>query len=255
MRDIVEDKGDVFFVKKFEYTIIPEENGNLEIGASDITYFDTVEGRYITLLTEPVDLIVTGEDIVQEKPLRGERRVFGAATLQFIKDDMKSMKNVTVSPLQSYPYFVYHIVLTLVTAALFLFILKKERLEKNVGLLRMKRARSSAIQLLDSAHAQIETKQFSAAADTIYRALISYAADKAKKSPHDVTAKNAKGVLDLITGIDASTKDEFIDLFESCMMVKFSTKQTQDSDLIRDLHSRSVGVVNRMENQWTMNQK
>jgi hypothetical protein len=254
MRDTVEEEKTVYFVKKFEYTIIPEENGKLDIGTGDITYFDTAEMQFITLTAEPLQLTVTGEDIVQEKPIRGGRKVFGTATLQFIKGDTKSLKSVTASPLQSLPYFIYHVALTVITATLFLIILKKEKLEKNVVLLRMKRAHSSALKLLDTASKHIEKGDLSGAANITYRALATYAADKARLSPQEVTGKTVGRVLNSIPGIDASTSLKFLKLFETCTMIKFSTGRTEDTDLLRDLRDTSFKVINEMENGWIKNQ-
>ncbi len=254
MRDTVEEEKTVFFVKKFEYTIIPEENGKLNIGTEDITYFDTMERQYITLTAEPLQLTVTGEDIVREKPIRGGRKAVGTATLQFIKGDTKSLKSVTASPLQSLPYFIYHVALIVVTAALFLLILKKEKLEKNVGLFRLKRARASALELLDSASKHIDRGDLSDAANAIYRALATYAADKARLSPQEVTGKTADSVLNTIPGINGSTKKEYLRLFETCTMIKFSTGRIEDSNMVRGLWDASFKIINEMESSWIRNQ-
>jgi hypothetical protein len=173
--------------------------------------------------------------------------------MQFIKGDTKSLKSVMASPVHSLNYFIYHAALTVVTAALFLLILKKEKLEKNVGLLRTKRARSSALALLDTASKQIERGELSDAANAIYRALASYAADKAKLSPQDVTGKTARSVLGTISGIQDSTRTEFLRLFDACTMMKFSTSRIDDIGMVRSLRDDSELVINEMENSWNRN--
>jgi hypothetical protein len=253
MRDTVEEESSVYFVKKFEYTIIPEENGKLVIGTEDITYFDTLENQYITLSAEPLQLSVTGEDISREKPIRGGGRALGIATLQYIKGDVKSLKSVNPSPIQSLPYFIYHVALAVATAAMFLLILKKEKLEKNVGLLRMKRARSSALELLENASKQIDRGNLTDAANAIYRALATYAADKARLSPQDVTGKTANSVLNSIPGIEASARQEYLRLFETCTMIKFSTNRMGDGNALRELKDASINIINDMESSWQKN--
>jgi len=255
IRDMVEEKDKVYFVKKFEYTIIPEESGPLQVSTNDISYFDTTARQYVTLAAEPVQLTVTGEDIVRERPIRSERSLFGAGTLQFIKGDVKSLKNIRVSPLRSFPYFIYHLALVVATASLFLIVLKKEKLAKNVELLKMKRARSSALGLLEHTHAQIRHHDLSEAVSTIYRALTSYAADKSGLSPQDVTGKTAAHALDRIPGLEGSTKSEFLQLFNTCMMIKFSSDRPENDDLVRDLQENSVRIINRMESEWANNQR
>jgi hypothetical protein len=253
MRDTVEDEKSVYFVKKFEYTIIPEESGTLNIGTSDLTYFDTDTIKFSTFTPDPLQLTVSGEDIVREKPIRGGGKTAGTVTMQFIKGDAKSLKSVMASPVHSLTYFIYHATLTVVTTALFLLILKKEKLEKNVGLLRTKRARASALALLDTASKQIDRGELSDAANAIYRALASYAADKARLSPQDVTGKTAHGVLDGISGIQESTRKEFLRLFDTCTMMKFSTSRIGDEGLVRNLRDDSEAVINEIENSWNRN--
>ena len=254
IRDTVEDKGAVFFVKKFEYTIIPEEHGTLNIGTSDLTYFDISEKKFSSLSADPLQLTVSGEDIVRDKPIRGGRRTAGSTTLQFIKGDSKSLKSVMATPLQSLSYFIYHAALTVITASLFLLILNKEKLEKNIGLLRTKRARSSALAILDTAAKQIEQDKLSDAVNAVYRALTTYAADKALLQPQDVTGKTAYSVLNRIPGIEESTKAEFLRLFERCTMIKFSTNSREDPDMVRDLKDASYNIINEMENSWNRKQ-
>jgi hypothetical protein len=253
IRDQLEEKEKVHFVKKFEYTVIPEESGTLVVGAGELTYFDTAEREYLTLAAEPIQLTVTGENIVRERPIRDERKVFGTGTLQFIKDDVKSLKSVRVSPLQSFPYFMYHLGLVAAVVALIMIVLKKEKMAKNVGLLKMRRAKASALRLLEEASSQIGHNDLPAAVSTIYRALSSYAADKARLSPQDITGKTAASVLDRIPGIDGSTKTEYLNLFNTCTIIKFSTGLIEDRERLHDLREQSVSLINRMEIEWTKN--
>jgi hypothetical protein len=248
IRDQVEEEK-VYFVKKFEYTIIPEESGTLGIGSGEIVYYNTEERRYEALSAEPVQLVVTGEDIVRERPIRSERSAFGTGTLRFIKGDVKDLKSMRLSPLQSLPYFIYHLALVIITVALFLIILKKEKLTQNVELMRKKRARSSALGLLEKAQTQIRHHDLSDAADTIHRALAAYAADKAGLMPGDVTGKTAPHVLDRIAGLQGPTKSEFMNLFNTCMMIKFSTDTLESDALVQDMHEKTVSIINRIENE------
>ena len=142
----------------------------------------------------------------------------------------------------------------MITAALFLLILNKEKLEKNIGLLKMKRARLTALDLLESASKYIDRGDLSDAANAIYRALTSYAADKARLSPQEVTGKTAGSVLNTIPGIEASTREEYLRLFHTCTMMKFSTSHIVDINMLRDLRDGALKIVNDMESSWVKNQ-
>jgi hypothetical protein len=255
IRDQVEEENRISFIKKFEYTIIPEENGTLGIGSGEITYYDTAERQYVTLAAEPFQLTVTGENIIRERPIRSERSMFGTGALQFIKGDVKTLKSMHTSPLQSLPYFIYHLALAVATVSLFLIIIKREKLSQNVELMRMKRARSSALGLLEKAQTQIRHHDLSGAAGTIHRALAAYAADKAGMLPGDVTGRTAPGVLNRIAGIEGPTKSEFMSLFNTCVMIKFSTDTLESDTLMQDLQEKSVEIINRIENECGKNRK
>ena len=48
-------------VKTFTYTLVPQGGGRFEIPAAPWTYFDPAEGRYVTVQTEPVEVVVQGD--------------------------------------------------------------------------------------------------------------------------------------------------------------------------------------------------
>jgi hypothetical protein len=121
--------------------------------------------------------------------------------------------------------------------------------------MKMKRASAAAHGLLERAGAQISHDDFTSAVNSIYRALVTYAADKSNRSPQDITAKTAGSVLEGIQGITGSTKEEFIGLFDTCMMMKFSITSIEDRDSLLALRDKSVRIIDRMESEWLKNQK
>ena len=48
-------------VKTFTYTLVPQGGGRFQIPAAPWTYFDPAERRYVTVQTEPVELVVQGD--------------------------------------------------------------------------------------------------------------------------------------------------------------------------------------------------
>ena len=48
-------------VKTFTYTLVPQGGGRFEIPAAPWTYFDPAAGRYVTVQTEPVEVVVRGD--------------------------------------------------------------------------------------------------------------------------------------------------------------------------------------------------
>lgn len=247
MLERVEERDRIYFVKKFEYTLIPEESGKLEITNPEILYFSTEKGKYLFASSDPAVLTITGEDIARDKLLKDEKRSFQAGSLQFIKSNVKSLKNTRTSPLYGSPYYIYHVLLSALALLFFFFIMKKTKLEKNKGLLRKRRACASALGLLAQADAAIERHNYDEAVDIIHKSLTSYLADKLLLRPQDISFKNVQQLLGGLTGAANVTKESFKSVFETCTRLKFSQRQVEDVRLVRELKSRSFETINAME--------
>ncbi len=245
---MVEKKGREYFIKKFEYTIIPEENGKLTISSPDFLYFDLESNNYVLTSAQPVQITVSGENIVREKPLRerGEKRSRGS--LYFIKKDVKTLKNRHFAPLRSPLFYMYHFTLIAAVAVLFLLKMNREKLEKNEWILRKRRARARAIGLLNNIVLEEgpdcdHTKTI----DDIQRALVAYLADKTGRSAQEITNKNIGGILSSLTGLNDSTKKDIETVLETCTAFKFSSGVVRDLQAVRNLMEKTTGIIDEME--------
>lgn len=253
MMDRVEDRGAIYFVKKFEYTLIPEEAGKLEIKSPEIIYFSPEKQTYMTASSDPVSLTITGEDITMEKPLRDEKRPFQAGTLQFIKRNVKSLKNTRVSPLDGISYYLYHILLAAGTAAALFLVMKKEKRAKNIDLIRMRRAYASSMELLEKADEAIKEQNYDMAVDFIHKSITFYLVDKLALKPQDISLKNIQNILKNFTWVKEATKEGFYSIFEECMRIKFSIPQLEDRNLIQELRRKSSIIIESMESSEAKN--
>jgi hypothetical protein len=253
MMDRIEGREAIYFVKKFEYTLIPEESGKLEIKSPEIIYFSPEKQTYMISSSDPVVLTITGENITREKPLKDEKRSSQAGSLQFIKRNVKSLKSTRASPLEGIFFYLYHILLVAGTAFAFIFIMKKERLEKNIDLIRMRRAYASSMELLAKADRAIEEQHYDKAVDFIHKSITSYLVDKLALKLQDISLKNIRNILDNFTWVKDTTKESFISVFEECMRMKFSMPQLEDRQLIQELRSKSSMIIESMESSEAKN--
>jgi len=247
MHNTVEEKNNIYLIKKFEYTIIPEESGALTINSPELLCFDIKTGNYVFTKAKPVQLTVTGKNIVRERPLRDRERSLSRGSLRFIKKDVKTLKNRNISPLQNPFYYLYHFSLLVFTALLFVIKIKKEKLEKNEGLFRKLKARAGALEVLHQTGQYLDNKKLDEAINSISRALITYIADKTEKKPQDITAKNIQQILDALTGIKPTTKENIQWVLDTCMKIKFSSSGAANEELVHDLKRKAVDAVNEME--------
>lgn len=244
--DRVHEEDKIYFIKKFEYTIIPEESGTLTVSAKEYLYFNIEKETYETAKAEPIQATIAGKDIYGKSPIKTTKKRHSEGGLLYIKNDMKILKSIREIPLNPTGYFFYHVILVSVTVGLFLFKLKRERLEKNQKLFRKKRAYSQAKALLASSIQLLNSGDLEAAIDRIYRALFSFVAHKSERTPQEVSMKNIEKLLNESFKINGDQKKEILDILERCTLHKFSLK-TDDTQTIKNLHDRAVSVIREIE--------
>jgi len=245
---MVEKKGRAYFIKKFEYTIIPEENGKLTISSPDFLYFDLESKNYVLASAQPVQITVSGENIVREKPLREHGKKLSRGSLHFIKKDVKSLKNRHFAPLRSPLFYMYHCTLIAAVAVLFLLKMSREKLKKNEWILRKRRARAHAIGLLNKAR-QDEQKpdyDYTKTVDDIHRALVTYIADKTGASTQEITNKNIGGILSSLEQLSDSTKKDIETVLQVCTAFKFSSGSVHP-EAVQNLREKTAGIIDEME--------
>jgi hypothetical protein len=247
MVDRVEENGMVYFVKKFEYTVIPEERGILTISTEDLVYFDIATTQYDVIRPEPVEINITGESIYQEKPIIGTKQLPSEGGFIYIKRDLRELKSTPPSPFSQPSFYLYHIILVAATGILFFIRLKRESIEKNELVFKKKKARSFASRKLAQAQKAIAEKQFADAADLILQALTMYIAHKSGKSVQEVTKKRVKQLLGTTLGIEEGVQNEVHAILEQCSMFKFSQNNVPEQTRIESIYQSAVSVIESIE--------
>ncbi len=246
--DRIEENGKFYFVKKFEYTIIPEERGVLTISTENLTYFDTAEKKYIATRPESVEINITGKSIYPEKPILGTKQASSEGGFTYIKRDLRELKSTPSSPFSSPYFYLYHIILVAATGILFFIKLKRESIQKNELLFRRKRARSFAAKKLSQAQKSIAEKRFSDTADLILQALSTYIAYKSGRNVQDVTKKRVKEILHTSLGATEELQNEVYDILDQCSMFKFAKESIPAQERIEGLYKNAVSAVESIEN-------
>ena len=250
--DMVEEEDKLYLIKKFEYTIIPEENGTLFVDANDILYFDTVSKRYIYVSPDPYRMSITGKSIVEEPIIKKQQRSTGRGSFSFIKGDVKRLMSRSQSFLKEPIYYLYHVLLLGWIGFFFILKSKRENLKSDAVAYKKVKARNTAMQILNKAKSRIEENEFSNAIDHIYTGITTYIAHKCGKTPQDITIKNLRTVLAEIFSEEkfsakGSDKEQIASIIERCIQYKFSSTGIADEHIIRELYEQSISVIDSME--------
>jgi hypothetical protein len=247
IRDVVENPDGVAFVKKFEYTLIPEERGRLTVDSPDFLYFDTATKNYVLTGPEPVQIRVSGENIVREKPILESGGSLVTGGLKFIKRDMKSLGSV-FQPLHSPLFYALHFGLLLAAATLFALRVQQEKLQKNEALMKRKRARPAALRALKRSRKLLEERRYEEALDSLNRSLKGYLADKTGKQAREVSAVNAGAVLEEIPGMSEEARRRAAGLLASFTELKYSSRDNErDGRELEALHQAVLQTITDIE--------
>lgn len=246
VEDIIEQKDKVYFIKKFEYTIIPEQSGNLEIKAPDFYYFDPVEMLYKKRSTKPISLRVVGPDISYERQLLGKQQKLTGVIFNYIKPDVKTLKNIAPVLTTSSFFYLAHITGIIVLLILFFFKIKSEKLHEDIKLYRYKKAKTIASRSLKIIDNLIEKAELIDAREIIYNTLREYVADKAEMKPQEITMKKLPEIL-VSLGISDGVIREVIKVMNKCYEERFSPSGEVSEEKIRNITNQTKKIIEEIE--------
>jgi len=245
--DRVEEKQSLYLTKRYEYTIIPEESGQLEVDAADIVYYDPGSKQYIAADPEPLRLNVTGKSIADDTPITASRTRRREGSFSFIKGDVRRLKSREISLLGSRYYYMYHAVLLLWVGVFFLFKFKRESMKQNKELFLKVKALRTARTLLSEAEQLLQKGDLREAVQQIHLALTTYIAHKNGKAPQDITVKSLSAITKDELRLDDSEKEDVADIIDRCMLYIFSTRRLKDERNVRDIYMKTKDLIEKLE--------
>ncbi len=246
IEDVIEQKDKVYFIKKFEYTIIPEQNGELRISAPEFYYFDPVERKYKKRETVPISIRVVGPDISYERQLLGREQRLTGVIFNYIKPDVKSLKN-TGSVLTSSPiFYLTHAIGIITLLILFFFKIKSEKLHEDIKLYRYKKAKNIASRSFKNIKHLMDESKLIDARELIYNTLREYIANKSGLKPQEITIKKLPEVLTHL-GISDEIKKDVIKVMNTCYEERFSPVKDTNKEKIKDITDKTVALIDKIE--------
>jgi hypothetical protein len=247
MNDRLEENGRYIMIRKFEYTLIPEEAGVMDVSAGDFLFFDLENESYVLAKTEPIRISVTGRDIFPEKPILPPKRESSEGALNYIKGNVRVLRSAGKAPFQSPLFYLAHLVLAAATTVLLFVRVGRESLEKNEELFKKKKARSTAMALLASAEDSLGRKEYTPAIDLTHQAVLSYIAGKSGKNPREVSLRNVEDLVGRCFETDEETAKDVRRILEQSVRLKFSSDSVERARYARSLHRMAVSTIERLD--------
>lgn len=220
---------DVAGGKSFEYPFIPRSHGSFVIGPVEYSYYDISLGRYVTLRSQEMPLLVS------RSASSGADSPRDGGTLSVEKKDVKNLgsdirfistkKPSFASPGQFFvwspAFFGITGMLVVLSAALLFALRKNARLKADTARTRGRRAAKMARKRLSAAGEFLHRNLDTAFYEELHRALLGFVSDKLGM---DIAEMNRENIQERLSGagVPEETVSAFLSLLDECEYARYA---------------------------------
>lgn len=237
--------------KTFRYALVPEVEGDLEIGSFEFSYFDPSKKSYQTISTAPLRVtVMKGEpqpsELVTYGLSREEIKLVGK-DIRFIKPPVSQLKHQG-GMLYRYPLFWFLQVIPILTfGVLVLYRNHRTRLESNIAYARRRRAKGEAIKRLRRAQALLKSPESRAFCGEVHKALAEFLGDKLNLPAAGITTDQVSDEL-IRRGVEEDVVEDMKELFGQCDLARFAPMDLSEEERTDLLH-RGKNLIERLEKE------
>ena len=237
--------------KSFEYPFIPRSHGDFTIEPIEYSYYDTSEGRYVTLRTEPLTFRVA----------RGEGDVSASTGSTLQVADRKGVRNLgediryiaTKAPsfsgggsfLVGKPLF-WILAALLVAAFIGLWVGLRGMAARRADVVSTKNRRATKMALgrLKTAGEFLSKDLYTAFYEELHKALLGFISDKLNITGEDLSRENISSSL-LSGGVPQETIDKYISLLDACEYARYAP--SEGNDAMKAHYDSAVEVISAID--------
>ncbi len=227
----------------FEYTFVPQTVGKFEIPATEFSYFDPAQGKYITLSTTPYTINVAKGAAVSTDVEQQDIKIKNTDILHIKLGDKDLKKTHEMLAYQTWYWLLYPLLIVALAA---LIVARRRNIKRNADVVGRKNARAGKVakKRLSTAAKFMKANDSNAFYDSILKALWGYISDKLAIPASTLTRGN---VADELTNYGASQEltDKLIGLLDECELARY-TPQSSNRQL-KEIYNDSSEVMNQME--------
>lgn len=235
--------------RRFDYPIIVRAEGNYEIAPVEFTFFDVDKGQYVTLSTPPMHIEVTPDgsgavaqpQIIDPGNKREDVRLLGE-DIRFIKLGKTKLLSAAVPLALSPTYWAIVVLLLLVTVVVYFVIRKHIQDNRNVVLVKGKRANKVAIKRFRIAEKYMREQDRRAFYEEMLRALWGYLSDRFNIPVADLTREVVREELSR-RGASAEA-EQVIAVIARCEEAQYSPAASAE---MNGIYEEGVEVISRIE--------
>jgi len=213
--------------KEFEYPLIPRGSGTFKLAPVEFSYYDINKKQYISLASKELVLRVG----------KGDETLSGGATLpagvnkqavrslgtdvRFIKTGSAGFSKAGWFFVSSPLFYVILAVIVLVWALLGSYLSKKIERNRDIALVKNRRANKVARARLRNAESLLRQKLYTAFYEELHRAVLGYCSDKLNLSLADLSREKISGSL-REKSVKEELVNELLSLIDACEYARYA---------------------------------
>lgn len=234
--------------RQFEYPFIARAEGEYEILPVEFSYFDPSTMSYRTLSSKPMTISVApdGRGDEPSRVVSGmskeEVKMLGR-DIRFIKLGKANLVEIKQPFVLGGLYWAIVAAIGIIYQVLYIILRKRIRDNRNVALVRGKRANKVAIQRFRAAARYMKSNDRRAFYEEMLRAMWGYMGDKLNIPVADLTKENVREQLHR-RGVDTTTSHSFSDIVTRCEEAQYSPVGMTD---MSDVYADGVEFVSKIE--------
>lgn len=207
--------------RKFSYPLLPTADGRFRIPEMELGFFDPKTGEYYTRKTPALELVATNV------PASGGQFETAQTGLRLLGTDIRHIKTRMTSPMLGSPlsqilplYVIYSLGFVLLGLGV-VFGRHRQRLQKDVGYARRRRALGLAQKRLKDAERSLKDNRQADFYALVRQALLGYVGDRFNIETAGMTGEEMKEKMSGL-GINASLIAEILSTINLCEVARFS---------------------------------
>lgn len=237
--------------REAEYLIIPRRDGDFEIPQLSFSYFNTEQGKYVTLSQGPFPIHVakganSGNNQSTQVFQGGQRE-----QVQYVGKDIRYLHTNDTELKSKDDFFLFSgafwaCILCPLAALIACFFVYRKKIKDNANMMAVKKRRANKVakKRLKKAQSFITKNERENFFDEVMRAMWGYLSDKLSIPMSELTKDNAREKM-LEHSISESDADEFINVLDACEFARYAPAEL--SDKMEDIYNRAADVIGRME--------
>ncbi len=232
--------------RQFEIPLIPRSAGDFTIPPIEFTYFNPNTGKYVTLHTQEQKISVEKDSRAPQGYTSSETRREG---IKFLGKDIRFI-NTTETPIEQHFFlgsswfYVCYIVLVLLFAATYMLLKKRIAENKNVILVKNKKANKVAKKRLKTSSTLLKMGNAQGFYDELLRAMWGYLSDKLSIPVAELSRESAQQAF-AERSIEEPYIATFLSVIDECEFARYAPGSGRKE--MEQVYNDAAGVISKLE--------